>query len=376
MKFKGKKLAIVSAMIGSIFFTGAVPVIADGIESVESRLQVADSVVEIDTNYSEMEDITDVSEKTQKDSFEDKAVAISDLDVKKSASDDAEVTGKLAAKNIAKVVSSEKGWTEIESGELKGFVKSESLCFGDEAEAVALLNGKVQATVKNDDTNSYKDSSAKEVADTHAKGDKLKVVGSDEDHVLVEDEDKNRSYIKHSDVDIHSGLNNGKTKAQIEEEARKKAEEEAKKKAEEEARKKAEEEAKKKAEEEFAAKAAQEAAESQVSYGVDTSGWSSGVASAYGGATDPGCGSITANGSYVSESSMGVAIPLSWGRNDLLGHTVLISYGGKTVTAVINDLGNMGGGSRALDLQPGVFRAFGADSCNGWGLREVQYKIL
>ena len=109
---------------------------------------------------------------------------------------------------------------------------------------------------------------------------------------------------------------------------------------------------------------------------MDTTGWSTGVASAYGGATDPGCGSVTANGSYVSESSMGVAIPLAWGRRDLLGHTVLISYGGKTVTAVINDLGGMGGGSRSLDLQPGVFRAFGADSCNGWGLRTVQYKIL
>ena len=73
---------------------------------------------------------------------------------------------------------------------------------------------------------------------------------------------------------------------------------------------------------------------------------------------------------------MGVAIPLAWGRRDLLGHQVLISYGGKTVTAVINDLGGMGGGSRALDLQPGVFRALGANSCDGWGLRTVQYKIL
>lgn len=380
MKFRGKKLAIISAIIGAGIFTCATPVVADGLSSVGSQLQVADSVVEIDTKYKETEIIAEVAKASVQDSFADKAVAISDLDVKESASDDAAVAGKLAAKNIAKVIGSESGWTQIESGELKGFVKTESLCFGDEAEAVALINGKVEATVKNNDTKSFTDGSAAEVADTHTAGTKLSVVGSDDNHVIVEDENKTKSYIKHEEVDVHAGLENGKTKAQIEEEERKKAEEEARKKAEEEARKKAEEEeARKKAEEEAAAKAAEEAAraaESQVSYDVDTTGWSTGVASAYGGATDPGCGSVTANGSYVSESSMGVAIPLAWGRRDLLGHTVLISYGGKTVTAVINDLGGMGGGSRSLDLQPGVFRAFGADSCNGWGLRTVQYKIL
>ena len=373
MKFRGKKLAIISAIIGSGIFTCATPVIADGLSSVGSQLQVADSVVEIDTNYKETENIVEVAQASVHDSFADKAVAISDLDVKESASDEAGVAGKLAAKNIAKVIGSENGWTQIESGELKGFVKTESLCFGDEAEAVALLNGKVEATVKNDDTKSFTDGSAAEVSGTHAAGTKLSVVGSDDDHVIVEDENKTRSYIKHEEVDVHAGLENGKTRAQIEEEERKKAEEEARIKAEEEARKKAEEEeARKKAEEEEAAKAA----ESQTGYDADTTGWSTGVASAYGGATDPGCGSVTANGSYVTESSMGVAIPLAWGRRDLLGHTVLISYGGKTVTAVINDLGGMGGGSRSLDLQPGVFRAFGADSCNGWGLRTVQYKIL
>ena len=366
---------------------GTSPVIADGLSSVGSQLQVADSVVEIDTNYSETQGIAEAGEERVADAFEDKAVAISDLEVKKEASDDAEAAGKLAAKNIAYVRGSENGWTKIESGELTGFVKSESLCFGEEAEAVALMNGKVKATVKNDNTESYKDAEGEEVSSTLSAGAELNVVGSDDEHVIVENDNKEKSYIKHSDVDVNAGLDTGKTTAQIEEEARKKAEEEAKRKAEEEAKKKAEEEAKRKAEEEAKRKAEEEAAaaaeaeaaaaaESQVSYGVDTSGWSTGVASAYGGASDPGCGTVTANGSIVSESSMGVAIPLAWGRRDLLGHTVLISYGGKTVTAVINDLGGMGGGSRSLDLQPGVFRAFGASSCNGWGLRTVQYKIL
>lgn len=105
--------------------------------------------------------------------------------------------------------------------------------------------------------------------------------------------------------------------------------------------------------------------------------WKTGRTSAYGESSDPGSGTTTANGSKVSDWSMGVAIPLAWGRRDLLGHQIEISYNGKSVIATINDLGGMGGGSRALDLQPGVFKALGGVStCNGWGLRTVSYRIL
>ena len=74
---------------------------------------------------------------------------------------------------------------------------------------------------------------------------------------------------------------------------------------------------------------------------------------------------------------MGVAVPLSWPNcRSYLGRAVEIKYGGKTVIATINDLGNMGGGSRALDLQPGVFKAFGFSTCQAWGVRTVSYRIL
>lgn len=127
-----------------------------------------------------------------------------------------------------------------------------------------------------------------------------------------------------------------------------------------------------------ASTASSEASSTAQTFATDTStgGWQSGRASAYGGSSDPGAGSRTANGSTVNDYSMGVAIPLAWGRRDLLGHQVEISYGGRSVIATINDLGGMGGGSRALDLQPGVFKALGAGTCNAWGVRTVQYRIL
>ncbi|MDO5329385.1 MAG: hypothetical protein Q4E88_04760 [Coriobacteriia bacterium] len=109
----------------------------------------------------------------------------------------------------------------------------------------------------------------------------------------------------------------------------------------------------------------------------DPTGWQVGMASAYGGSSDPGSGSRTATGEIVDDFSMGVAVPMSWPNyRSLFGHSIQIRMGGTVVIAKINDCGYMGGGSRSLDLQPGVFKAFGYGSCQAWGVRQVEYKIL
>ncbi len=113
--------------------------------------------------------------------------------------------------------------------------------------------------------------------------------------------------------------------------------------------------------------------------GDSSSGWLSGVASAYGGSTDSSTPnpSYTATGAICDDYSMGVAVPMSLANyRSYFGRTVEISYGGMTVYATVNDCGSMGGGSRALDLQPGVFKAFGFSSCDAWGLRTVSYRFL
>ena len=108
-----------------------------------------------------------------------------------------------------------------------------------------------------------------------------------------------------------------------------------------------------------------------------SSGWQSGVVSAYGSTSDGTLGAHTATGATVSESSMGVAVPMSMPNyRSYFGRSVEISYGGRTVVAVVNDCGGLGGGSRALDLQPGVWKALGASSCFDWGVRTVSYRFL
>ncbi|WP_241158163.1 hypothetical protein [Adlercreutzia sp. ZJ138] len=113
--------------------------------------------------------------------------------------------------------------------------------------------------------------------------------------------------------------------------------------------------------------------------GSASAGWMTGVASAYGGSSDPYTPNpgITATGAVCDDNSMGVAVPMSLpGYRSYFGRTVEISYNGMTVYAVVNDCGYMGGGSRVLDLQPGVFKAFGYGDCYAWGLRTVSYRFL
>lgn len=109
------------------------------------------------------------------------------------------------------------------------------------------------------------------------------------------------------------------------------------------------------------------------------SGWQTGIASAYGGSSDPSTPNpgTTATGAVCNDTSMGVAVPMAWPNyRSYLGRKVEIRYNGKTVIATVNDCGGMGGGSRSLDLQPGVFKKFGFNTCQAWGLRTVSYRFL
>lgn len=113
--------------------------------------------------------------------------------------------------------------------------------------------------------------------------------------------------------------------------------------------------------------------------GSSDEGWLSGTASAYGGSTDPNTPNpgTTSTGATCDDNSMGVALPKSMPNyRSYFGRTVEIVYGGQTVYATVNDCGSMGGGSRVLDLQPGVWKAFGFSSCRAWGLRTVKYRFL
>lgn len=106
--------------------------------------------------------------------------------------------------------------------------------------------------------------------------------------------------------------------------------------------------------------------------------WKTGLATAYGGSSDdstPNPGT-TATGTVCDDWSVGVAVPLAWGPSQYYGQRVEISYNGQSIIAPVVDCGYMGNGYVSFDLQPGVFKAFGCDTCSDWGVREVRYRFL
>jgi hypothetical protein len=99
--------------------------------------------------------------------------------------------------------------------------------------------------------------------------------------------------------------------------------------------------------------------------------WSSGLASGYG---EGFYGRWTARGTELTADCMGVAVPASWGY--LLGRTIEVEYKGIVVRTVIDDTGDFARYGRVLDLQPGLWRYFGFETEDDWGVRTVRYRIL
>lgn len=114
--------------------------------------------------------------------------------------------------------------------------------------------------------------------------------------------------------------------------------------------------------------------DSSASQDVETDGeWMCGLASGYDVDNNTG-GSATASGSILTSDSVTVAVPAS--QRYLLGRTVEIRYGGKTITATVTDTGGFASYGRVLDLAGGCWKAFGFSSCYDWGVRPVQYRFL
>ena len=114
--------------------------------------------------------------------------------------------------------------------------------------------------------------------------------------------------------------------------------------------------------------------DSSASQDVETDGeWMCGLASAYDVDNNTG-GNATASGAILTGDSVTVAVPAS--QYYLLGRTVEIRYGGKTITATVTDTGGFASYGRVLDLAGGCWKAFGFSSCYDWGVRAVQYRFL
>jgi hypothetical protein len=101
--------------------------------------------------------------------------------------------------------------------------------------------------------------------------------------------------------------------------------------------------------------------------------WNTGSATAYG----PTSSAIwrTADGSDLTNTTVGVAVPIEW-KSKLFGKTLEIEDKGIQIRAKVTDVGHFLKNGRSLDLQPGVFKAFGFNTASAWGVHTVRWRVV
>ena len=109
------------------------------------------------------------------------------LNVRKEASTDSDVVGKMTDKNACEILSSEGEWVKIKSGKVKGYVKKEYLLTGNAAIAVAKEEISTFAIIKTDTLRvRQKNSLDSKVISLVGKGEELAVIKYSNKWVKVE----------------------------------------------------------------------------------------------------------------------------------------------------------------------------------------------
>lgn len=150
------------------------------------------------------------------------------VSVREEANTDSTVVGKMFRGDAGEILEQADGWTEIQSGDVTGWVSDEYLAFGAEAAERAAEDVPKMATVTTD-TLKVRDEPSTEapVIDLIGRGEKIEV-GEEQDgwlEILYSDGEKD--YISAEYVEVTCEYGEAKTIAEIEaEEAARKAEEE------------------------------------------------------------------------------------------------------------------------------------------------------
>ena len=103
----------------------------------------------LDESSATDEDVESVVAQTAKENYTGLCIAqVNDyVNVRSEASEEGEIVGKLFNNSVGDVEASEDGWYLINSGNVHGYVKSEYVVTGDDAEALAEQVGTRVATV-------------------------------------------------------------------------------------------------------------------------------------------------------------------------------------------------------------------------------------
>ncbi len=172
MKLRSSKSALSAGIAMVMCLMPVMPVVVDAGPTYEQQQSTTKRTETLTASYDEYSTdavATGYANKKENENI-GKAIAIADpyTFVYSSADENSEAVGRLYNGNAAEVVELADGWTKITSGNVSGYVKSEVLCFGEEADELALeqdANG-VNYGTQNGYTN--EEAEAKEAAEKAA----------------------------------------------------------------------------------------------------------------------------------------------------------------------------------------------------------------
>ena len=139
MKLRSSKAA---CYVGAAIILFAVPVLP-AVATTYEKPQNTDTGIKVASYSANTEEVL-VTGYEQTGTYKNKAVAFMDpyLDVFDSSDEEsAQVVGRLYTNTLVDVELVGKEWTKITSGNCSGYVQTQALCFGDEAEALVEIIG-------------------------------------------------------------------------------------------------------------------------------------------------------------------------------------------------------------------------------------------
>ena len=138
MKLRSSKAA---CYVGAAIIFFAVPVLP-AVATTYEKPQNTDTGIKVASYSANTEEVL-VTGYEQTGTYKNKAVALTDpyLDVYGGTDEESsDVVGRLYANTLVDVDMVGKEWTKISSGNCEGYVLTQNLCFGDEAEVLAEKN--------------------------------------------------------------------------------------------------------------------------------------------------------------------------------------------------------------------------------------------
>lgn len=138
MRLRSTKAACYLGAVMVVALTPLVPVIADAGTAYEQKSAITETVVKTASYSANTSEEVETGYETEQDSFYNRALAITSpyLEVFSEASADSEIVGRLYENTVVDTEEVSDGWTLISSGNVRGYVQTQYLLFGEEAEAI------------------------------------------------------------------------------------------------------------------------------------------------------------------------------------------------------------------------------------------------